>query len=367
MNLVRPQFLSPYASVSILRGDKVRATLAEVIACLDSLARSLTTIPDEFPDGSVVKLIEESGAAGFYLAGGWYRVSKPPSWLRPSGISAEEASSLEECLTDLNIADTKHHLCLLTARKSHLLLLCTQQEFRERLLELISNGYAGSSSIVHTAELVSVAETEDAFVRGPTRQAWLDGLHSATVLKASKKNLEGPNLRYALDRFGDQTFTYSAAISEHPLLITGSHKTKSGQRKPTRVGVSYGKQVVWTGASRNVQHLLENFELILKLLDNDEDDISGLPVVSKPVESIELDEVKGAFEVSLVPLADQKPGAPPEEEDHRFVDEEQWELYGDFRDVQEVKDSCRLDEAASPRDGGSGLGGIARTGRRLSL
>ncbi|OJX16995.1 MAG: hypothetical protein BGO82_05605 [Devosia sp. 67-54] len=178
-------------------------------------------------------------------------------------------------------------------------IFASQDSMRQRLVELISFGSAGDDrktiSLSRTAEPIDRETLENAFVKGRTKSAWLDGLHVPTELKADRKVLSGPNLRYALDHFDDQTFLYSAAISEVPQA--------SGEI--ARIGVSHAKGTLWTKSTKTFDEFADELKSLVKAIRTAIADPktvadlerAGLPVVAKPAVTASLPLLSDGFDV----------------------------------------------------------------------
>jgi hypothetical protein len=135
---------------------------------------------------------------------------------------------------------------------------------RSRLNELVEFGVCGDERnlvrVGHAATGLNRAEIENAFARGSTKSAWLEGLHSPTFMKADRKILSGPNLRYA---FGDQTFSYSAAISD---LGNLGNRPVAGKIESFRIGVSYARNTLWTGPTNKFEMFADEIRRVIRQL-----------------------------------------------------------------------------------------------------
>lgn len=295
----------PHVTVSLFRCDDPGEIAAELVSKLEALSDTLPTAPAAEEGEAAIKLLEAYVDDNLSAAGGWYRIEKPPSWFRlapkiaASGPADEDVDEPEPELDEaLVINDVQNHLVVVASYKTYIGIFASQDAMRQRLAELVEFGSAGtedgSVSISRTGEPIDRIAIENAFVRGKTKSAWLEGLHVSTDLKADRKILSGPNLRYALDHFDDQTFSYSAAISE---------LNRAGQVK--RVGVSHSKGTLWTKSTKQFAEFAAEIRLLVDALEAGESDApttselerAGLPIVARPAVTENLKNLDDGFDV----------------------------------------------------------------------
>jgi hypothetical protein len=220
----------PHVTLSLFHCEDSKKLADAVLEQLDLVAKTLATTPthpQEVKERLVVRL-EPQDAADVSARGAWYVIRKPPAWFHVAEEEGGEIEDEEEESLDgepPSVLDIDNHLVVLIAYRKYLGVFATQDTMRSRLNELVEFGMTGDENrtvnITITGAPLKRDEVEKAFVRGNTRSAWFQGLHAPTVMKADRKIMSGPDLRYALDQFGDQTFMYTAAISEFGPDVTG--------------------------------------------------------------------------------------------------------------------------------------------------
>ncbi|MCP2216099.1 hypothetical protein M2226_003644 [Bradyrhizobium elkanii] len=295
--------IRPYVTLNLFRGPDCAATAKQVFDKLEGLAGTLPVAPTHpFQDHRHIVPMTRAVAEGITNYGAWYTVEKPPTWLREDSSPGSTGSS-----GTARLLDVANHLVVVMVYQKYLGVYASHDAMRSRLVELIEVGEAGEGRatvrIDTPAETVTRDEIEFAFVRGNTKSAWLEGLHVPTVLKADRKILSGPDLRYALDHFGEQTFTYTAAISEfgqRNLQVAASKKSA-----PHRVGVSHSKKTLWTRSTKAFDEFIVEFKTLIALLTNptaiavNVSDLErpGVPFVARPVTTQTLTELSDGFDI----------------------------------------------------------------------
>lgn len=148
--------------------------------------------------------------------------------------------------------------------------------------------------------------------------------------------MSGPDLRYALDHFEDQTFTYTAAVSE--LALDGTPSTPQKRKAGYRVGVSHSKYTIWTKPTKKFDQFIGELKEIVSRLDGAAPDRGGLPEVERagvpfiahPVQSPDMTKLVDGFDVAY---------EPPDTSDQEILrgevvlDEtprDPWQAYGRF-------------------------------------
>ena len=305
----------PHITLTLFRAADPDAIVQEVVARFEDVALTLPTAPKPLgEDGRMILPLDASAPTGLAVTAARYRIEKPPSWLRvehapdfddeeygAATTGGEGVQRAPERLAD-DLLDVANHLIVLVCATPFLALYASHDTMRARLTELVSLGVTGEVGrqvrLAHTATLLEREEVENAFVRGNAKSAWLEGLHVPTILKADRKILSGPDLRYALDQFGDQTYTYSAAISVLP-------DVKTAADEPLRVGVSYSKSTLWTRSTKNLGEFLIGLQELIGVLTGAQPDAidvseylrAGLPFVARPLSVRLMNDIEDGFDV----------------------------------------------------------------------
>lgn len=299
----------PHVTLTIFRSKDPLSTAQKVVDRLDALASMLPTAPTHpYNDNRHIVPLARVSDAGITSWGAWYRLEKRPTWLREDNSAQTGTAGAQQKLVTTDILDVSNHLIVLMVYQSFLGLYASHDTMRARLTELLEVGEVGTDQhivkIDQPADVVTRDEIELAFVRGNTKSAWLEGLHVPTVLKADRKILSGPDLRYALDQFGEQTFTYTAAISEFGQRISSKPKT-GGKPDRYRVGVSHAKKTLWTRSTRDYSEFVAEFKELIALLTNptpipsgvSELEKAGVPFVARPIATQTLHALSDGFDI----------------------------------------------------------------------
>lgn len=200
---------------------------------------------------------------GFLL----YEERREPPWLRLGG----------------GIADLFNHLLLVCRRDGLVAIYLSDPRRRGAIVKAIKEKQGSGFSHL---ELLHRRELNDAFVKGPTRTLWLEGIHPPVSVKADSKVLIGQNLRDALDPLGDQTYYFTAARSSVPEL-------------GLPIGVSARGSRVWVGPSRE----WDDFAVtVCSLMHHYDSNASAdpMPVVALPIEQEEAPQLEKAFDLHLM-------------------------------------------------------------------
>ncbi|MCW2338219.1 hypothetical protein M2337_002452 [Sphingobium sp. B2D3A] len=297
-------------TLTLFRADDPAAIVREVTARLDDVALTLPVVPVGIgdPPRPIVPMVSTDIGA-LHVETSRYRIEKQPSWFRAPDPVAEEnegdaTANGEEiaAVEDEYLLDVANHLIVLVAAAPFVALYASHDTMRARLTELIGLGATGEDPrqvrLAQTAMPIEREVLENAFVRGNAKSAWLEGLHVPTILKADRKILSGPDLRYALDQFGDQTYTYTAAVSVLPT-------DKPEEKKDLRVGVSYDKNTLWTKSTKNFEEFIAGLQELIGVLTGAKADAvdvsefvrSGLPFVARPLSAKQMADIKEGFDV----------------------------------------------------------------------
>lgn len=245
----------------------------------------------------------EPDEKGLALTGIWFRRETAPQWL-----GARRG--------DVAVRDFTHHLLLVAVRHPHLAVLGTHATTRDLLSGDLEQGFCGKRQLGFVARQLEQVALERAFVGGSLRTCWLAGVHAPVATKADRKTLVGRDLRYALDPFDDQTFTYTTVVNVLPSSRAGStpagHRRNGrgarrddGDRFAFRVGVAPEHRKVWTLQARDFPHLCDELHLLFDTLERarsetESDNIKfGLDILARPSARVDLAEVRHAYDVDL--------------------------------------------------------------------
>ena len=293
--------------------------------------------------GVIETKIEEDLA----LTGIWFKRSSAPTWL--------DAKSGPE-----GVQDVVNHILIVAVKSPYLAVLGTHDKSREGMSRCLADGECGRSLSFH-APPVDRTTLERSFVRGETRISWLTGLHAHVLTKPDSKTLLGRDLRYAIDPFSDQSFTYTSAVSILPELQKRERKVtyafaddwtkRKYQRYAFRVGVTPEEHKVWTVPTKEFKHLREELLVLFDTLElpANEDVIypwgynqDGLKFLAQPIHSENLKEVKHAFDVGLDLSTTLKPGMSIFPNTELELQREKWRAYGRLEVKRADPDSARF-------------------------
>lgn len=302
--------LRPHATLCLFRSAEAIALVTEVAGKLEEIVTFLPRPPSE-ENTRRVQPISGSEQSEVTVRAAWYRLERAPGWIGvedelepPQNDSSPEGNPAEDSDQETAplLLDQEHHLVVLMAYDGYVGVYASQEALRTRLAELIEFGSIGEEEetlrIRLTAAALSRQEIEAAFVRGKAKSAWLEGLHASNVMKADRKILTGPNLRYAISRQGDQTYVYTAAISEIP--------DDNGKKDSSyRIGVSHSKGTLWTRSTKTFGMFVNEFKEMVSrvkapppaLLNLPEHNQAGLPFVARPLASYSLTDLQDGFDV----------------------------------------------------------------------
>ena len=267
---------------------------------------------------------------------------------------------LREWNEGIRIRDSRYHRALVCVREKYAAIACTDGRVRQGLRTRLLTDRAARPDGRSLFEEIPEDVLAGAFLRGHARQTWLEGLHAPVVNKASAKTLLGPDLRSALDPFGDQTFRLAGALSsmeenapgdftaglpdDSPLKKLSAHDAigKADQTKKKRViGISFDRGVVWTGASTDMGIFLHRLEELCALAEKAEAELltkpnqgfrqQGYQTLLVPERKIQADALGNVVHFDL-PLS--LPGEnidTSDEEPEVQAANDAWLRFGDFR------------------------------------
>lgn len=254
-----------------------------------------------------------------FLTAVWYRVLNPPTWLQrsPAGNSVE---------------DVKHHLVLLAVLPPLVVLTATQEPMHTMMSAFLEEGQVESISLSSPAKAVPLRLLESAFVNGEAYHLWLSGLHRSVVTKPDRKTLAGRDLRHALDPYSEQSYTYTAVLSELGLPAPAGRARRGRSRSPS-VGFSRSKRTVWTSRSPGIMEFAGSIKMFRELLQKADPDREsrasaeerrrarmGLNYLSIPIVTAELEKAKVPFEVHL-DVGEPASGGTPQDDLGQFREE----------------------------------------------
>lgn len=301
------EHMRPHVTLTLFRSRSALAIAQQVVERLDAIASTLPTLPTHpFNDNRHVVPLARNTDAGISSWGAWYTIEKTPTWLKEDN---DPTGGRGIKLATAGILDVSNHLIVLMVYQSYIGLYASHDTMRARLTELLEIGESGDDrkivKIDQPADVVTREEIELAFVRGNTKSAWLEGLHVPTVLKADRKILSGPDLRYALDHFGEQTFTYTAAISEFGQRSAPTTSKTGAKANRYRVGVSHAKKTLWTRATKSYEEFTAEFKDLIALLSNptpiptgsSDLERAGVPFVARPIGTQTLQMLSDGFDI----------------------------------------------------------------------
>jgi hypothetical protein len=294
-------------------------------------------------------LIETKTEENLSLTGIWFKRTSAPTWL-DAELGPEE------------VRDVINHILIFAIRSPYLAVVGTHEATRELLSKDLAIGQCGKIQLSFIAPPIDRATLERAFVRGQTRVSWLTGLHARVATKPDSKTLQGRDLRYAIDPFGDQSFTYTSAISILPELQhreikprrvsyeVEDIKTKAKyERYAFRVGVTPEQHRVWTIAPKQFKYFKEELLVLFDTLDlpanpkiifdwghNQE----GLKFLAQPIPAEQLKDVKHAFDVGLDLPPPLEAGGSLSFNSEREVSQEKWRASGRLEVIETYENSA---------------------------
>jgi hypothetical protein len=252
-------------------------------------------------------VIETKSEEDLALTGIWFKRSSAPTWL-------------DAKLGPAGVQDVINHILIVAVKSPYLAVLGTHDKTRDEMSRCLAHGDCGRR-LSFVAPPIDRTTLERSFVRGETRVSWLTGLHAHVLTKPDSKTLQGRDLRYAIDPFADQSFTYTSAISILPELqhreikrrrVTYAFANESTKRKyeryAFRVGVTPEEHKVWTVPTKEFKHLQEELSVLFDTLElpakpeliqpwgHNQD---GLKFLAQPIPAKHLTDVRHAFDVGL--------------------------------------------------------------------
>lgn len=232
-----------------------------------------------------------------------YTEKRAPGWHRGDG----------------DVQDTLNHLIIACQLKQQVALYVSDSRKRRPATRQIR---AGLGEGLGTLKLLPTGLLNAAFVTGSTRTLWLSGIHARVTVKPDSKILSGLNLRDALDPLDDQSYTFTAARSNVPLL-------------GLPVGVSPRGSRIWVGATRHWSNFVDTVARLLRHVGaTTQPDATPLPILA--TSATEIPDLTEAYEIHFLPpelLADDADLDPEMKEKM-----ERW-AYRAALEIQETHDS----------------------------
>lgn len=216
-------------------------------------------------------------------------------------------------IDDPSLVDVINHLALICRRNRHIGICITDSSFRSSVVRRFDRGETAGLGALQT---ISAGLINAAFVRGDARTLWLSAAHRRTTVKADSKILSGIDLRDALDPIDDQSYYFTAARCRTDMEgVEGS------------IGSAPRSSKVWLGVTDEWKEFRSTVTALLtRLEETRRPESSPLPVIA--VTSIDVEKVKGAFDVALV--SPELAGDDPSTDDDSREILERWSYGGNF-------------------------------------
>jgi len=276
------QTIHPYVAAVILQCTAVDPTIA-----FEALRKQLA-VPGRGRSGREVRVLATSQDVEFeggvdQLTGFVRQQRDRPAW-------ASEGSAFE---------DTVHRLTIALRRRKLVAVHCDDSSQR-RLQRWLDKPPKPQFTRIPPRVL------EGALHRGDAKSLWTRGVHRPRTTKADTKSTGGLRLQDTVNPAADGTYTVGAARSELPkdpnrLVLNGI------------VGSSLAESSTWFKASSDFPSFVA---AVVELLDLIEDELvngSGDEVFRHFAREVfSLDDVKGAYEIRVVPPDELPPHTPQE-------------------------------------------------------
>lgn len=298
--------------------------------------------------------VEEQLRRGWYVLGWWYGMERSPPWIA--------RSDNRESAPPIVLRDIIHHLVLLLLGRLHnsgfVVAVGTRPTLQRQLVRHLTTKYRNPAG----EPLLTPVPRDDAaraFLRGNAHQVALFGLHRPIESKADAKTLAGPDLRQAIDPFGDQSFRLDAALSDiESARILADFRGRLPEGSPLReldpedaigsasgavrrrlVGLSFKDGRIWTRATRKMSQFLDEAESLCHLIAHARESTDaksygfeqrGYDALTRDTAIRSPDELGCPLDFDLrLPL----PGAPDEARlgPEALLANEQWLARGEFR------------------------------------
>jgi|GEM_PF-6459950 len=232
-----------------------------------------------------------------FIGGFSFNISGAPSWLKRGHNG---------------IVDIKHHLAFFFVLPPYIGVTCTHEGMHNHLGEFLQIGQIESASLPSILEPIPQKDFENAFIKGEAFYLWLQGLHKSTPTKADKKILSGPDLRQALDPFGENSYTYNAVMSsiDKSSTLKAFMDDSNRERAIKSIGYSRVSKTIWMTKTYGILEFAKRLNFIRMALQRSKtisakDEAAlvasrlGLNYLSKPISGQLIKEVDEPFEASL--------------------------------------------------------------------
>lgn len=230
-----------------------------------------------------VKRIDKFTEASVEGQGFVYRVKETPSWWQgPSDITPHEKQ------LNIPLLNEVYHLVLLLKFENIFAVYTSHPSDWGRIMRGINEGRVSGVKLV-SAELLNGAFTNSEWAMGAV---WMKGLHNSIETKADSKQLNGLNVRSAIDPFGDQTYHFSSGRSKVPTV--SEHET---------LGISPGKHRIWFGQSADFSDFCRRAAWAMGLLTKATELATPIAELAQPLTS--LNKLEIPEEISWIPEGDR--------------------------------------------------------------
>ncbi|WP_347093279.1 hypothetical protein [Sphingomonas parapaucimobilis] len=209
--------LAPFVSLALL---EVRGRRR-----IETTVRAILKIASEACGGEQ-DIIASKPVGGGAISGALvYAERKPPSWW-PGGPD-----------------EIRYHHLIVLAKGTHVSLCASDAAFREKVAESVVTS--------RLAAHVPRKTMTEAFVGPEAKTAWLNGIHTASPVKADAKTLSGRSLEFAIDPLGDHTYFLSALRSRPEIAGLGQPATRTRKSGRRTIGAALGRARVWINRSKD--------------------------------------------------------------------------------------------------------------------
>jgi hypothetical protein len=298
----------------------------------DVASGDLQSCIDFDPAADLAKLLPRLSDQHIFLAALRYQVFGPPPWLQRGRSLGSDT-----------LRDVRNHLVLLAALPPLIAITATQQPMHTMMSAFLEDGQIESLRLSAPVQPVPAQLLETAFVSGEAYHLWLSGLHRSVVTKPDKKTLTGRDLRHALDPYAEQTYTYSAVISQLAMgkTVKAPRPSAGDAKSIQRVGFSRSTKTVWLSKAPGVMEFAASLAMFRELLQKVDPRLHqetpakakerrearlGLNYLSSPIVAAELARAEEPFEVYLNAGEPDAEGDAPDSELSEIRDE--WRARG---------------------------------------
>lgn len=286
MKINASQF-EPYLSLGLLVAKRKNHSLNNL--CKE-IEKSILTNRPSSEQGSPSKVckvdkFEEAGVVGL---GFIYSVKEVPSWF---GTKTDPSSG--KPLTKSMFLGKSHHLVLILKLNKAFAVFTSYSSDWGRIRKGIEQGH------IKNVRLASPSQLNGAFTHAdwPMPTVWMKGLHRSIDTKADSKQLSGPNIRAAIDPFGDQTYSFSSGRS----IVDAQSKSES-------IGLSPAKGRIWLNQSSSFEDFCDRAAWVMGLILNATELATPITALAQPLSST--DSLMIPYEISWVPQDERASWSP---------------------------------------------------------